>query len=417
MKRIFMLATILILVATTVFAATSVVVTGTGKTRNEALRNALDQVIRDASGSFLYSESKSADGVLTDSNVYISTLGFIEKHEILSSTTDENGLVTLQVKAIVNDKINTDVTQIRNGQEPLVNENDIERLSHSQNKLKEAKALLQAMMGDPRMVLLQGYRFHKEGYVVDEMTANNIRGAVLVSVERNKDFWKSYWDLVRTLKTSGGDTVTEGFYGSSAFDEKLGKKPLYYNVPSTPGFAGRINYHDPLRLKENMNGVRVDKSLKGYLAKPISALVRIGTADEFIVLHKNALMMGWPEIHPKDAAGNPKSTLLFGTPNYVWKVPSRYVVRASADGTVYTGGFTPDDNYRWVKYVSQQSGGITPHENKERFEFLSWMGKSPVVSTHSTNVIRIPFNVTDTDEMKRLLEKEIFVSGHFKTDL
>ncbi len=103
MKKIGLFIIVLILNFSLIFAQDEkeVVVTGLGKTEEEAILQAKREAVREGLGVFISSETVVENFMLKYDKITTRTYGFVKKYEILSKTTTPDNLIEVKIKAIV----------------------------------------------------------------------------------------------------------------------------------------------------------------------------------------------------------------------------------------------------------------------------------------------------------------------------
>ena len=81
-----------------------VTVTGSGTSKDEAIRDAKRKAIERAAGTFIYSQSNVQDFVLKKDTVLARAAGFVQAFEVTSTKESEDGIVTVTAKATVSVK-------------------------------------------------------------------------------------------------------------------------------------------------------------------------------------------------------------------------------------------------------------------------------------------------------------------------
>ncbi|MFW5817939.1 MAG: hypothetical protein ACOCWV_05295, partial [Planctomycetota bacterium] len=81
----------------------TVVVTGSGTDKEEAVRDAKRKACEKGAGTFIYSQSKVKDFVLIKDTILTRSNGFVQKFTILN-TDEEDGIVTVKAKVVVSVK-------------------------------------------------------------------------------------------------------------------------------------------------------------------------------------------------------------------------------------------------------------------------------------------------------------------------
>ena len=81
-----------------------VTVTGSGMTKEEALRDAMRKAVEKGAGALIYSESKTKDFVLVKDTVLSRATGFVQSHEVISENESEDGVWEIKIEAVVSVK-------------------------------------------------------------------------------------------------------------------------------------------------------------------------------------------------------------------------------------------------------------------------------------------------------------------------
>jgi hypothetical protein len=79
----------------------TVTVEGAGMSREEALHNAKRKAVEQGSGTYVYSQTKTENFALVKDTILARSAGFIHSVEVLSWTTDADGIVGVRIKAQV----------------------------------------------------------------------------------------------------------------------------------------------------------------------------------------------------------------------------------------------------------------------------------------------------------------------------
>ena len=81
-----------------------VTVTGSGMTKEEALRDAQRKAVEQGAGTYIYSQSQTKDFALVRDTVLARSAGFLQSFEKLSESEAEDGVIQIKIKAVVSIK-------------------------------------------------------------------------------------------------------------------------------------------------------------------------------------------------------------------------------------------------------------------------------------------------------------------------
>ncbi|HHH76414.1 MAG TPA: hypothetical protein ENL03_05260, partial [Phycisphaerae bacterium] len=79
-------------------------VTGSGMTKEDALRDAMRKAVEEGAGTLVYSESKTKDFVLINDTILARATGFVQSHEVISVEQSEDGVWEMTIVAVVSIK-------------------------------------------------------------------------------------------------------------------------------------------------------------------------------------------------------------------------------------------------------------------------------------------------------------------------
>ena len=79
----------------------TVTVVGSGMDESEAMHDAKRKAIEEGAGSYIYSQSKTQDFTLVKDTIIARSAGFVQSVEVISKSTEADGVVSLKIRAVV----------------------------------------------------------------------------------------------------------------------------------------------------------------------------------------------------------------------------------------------------------------------------------------------------------------------------
>ncbi|AJF08176.1 hypothetical protein [Geoalkalibacter subterraneus] len=344
---------------------TEISVACSGQDKNEALKNCFDLAVNDVFGVYVYSRNKIKNSQSLQSETRMVSSGYIVDYTVLfEEKINDRVHLTLDVTVDTRQIQKTDAEAPGFSFEEKIS--DLAIADHSQEKLSNAAAILSELVGDKEHLLEKGYRFTKAGYRVSDVGADSIRGYFLVKISRNDLFWDRYWRVIESLKeTPGPNTITEGFYGYTAYDGTC----LDFNPRVSKGYGQK--------LYTNVEPRYVHRSLKPYLAPVVEGVIEIGGHSLSIGFHKNAIMVPFSGKKFEHFAERNDSADFEGFVG--WK-PVDEKNNRSPNRFIETAPLKPGSYY-------YGSNGAYPKSTEI------------VVATKKDLIVRIPFEVQDTQDI------------------
>lgn len=216
MKKIWraLLAVIIMLLITT--NSWAVVVTGTGTTRDEAIRDGLRKAVEMCAGSFVYAVTDVENYTLKLDQIVATSIGYAKNYRIIKETVMDNLIVMPMDVTISEDKIESVVRNNVN----LVTYEDVMRdyntVTHRQEQMKKLVEMFKLLASRP---VREKYNIAYEGYEIKNITTTKVDVYLAVRITVNPYYSKLYNEILKNLSVNEFSGSTLGVGGNYRFEK------------------------------------------------------------------------------------------------------------------------------------------------------------------------------------------------------
>jgi len=176
----------------------SIMVTGSGKSRDEAINFALREAVERAVGAFVYSTTSVENFQLLKDEIFTTTRGMVQSFDIVKEEKSENTFfITLQV-IVKADEIKF---KIDRSQKAVTFDNamkDYALILNRREKLLKQTELLKAINDVP---INRRYSIDYTGYEIVGVSLKQVNVELKARISLNPFFWDTYSKIIETIAT------------------------------------------------------------------------------------------------------------------------------------------------------------------------------------------------------------------------
>jgi len=208
-----LLSVIIMLLITT--NSWAVIVTGTGTTRDEAIRNGLHKAVEMCAGSFVYAVSDVENYTLKLDQIVATSIGYAKSYRIIKETMLDNLIVLTMNVTILEDKVESIV---RNNVDLVTYEDVIKNyntVSQRQEQMKKLVEMFKLLASRP---VREKYNISYEGYEIKNITTAKIDVYLAVRITINPYYSKIYNGILKNLSVNEFSGSTLGTGGNYRFE-------------------------------------------------------------------------------------------------------------------------------------------------------------------------------------------------------
>jgi hypothetical protein len=187
----------------------SLVVNGTGSTKEEATKNALRSAIEQAFGTFVSSNTAVLDDELIKDEIVTVSTGNIKTYNVLSSSLSSSGLYDVSVQAVVSIDQLTKFAQSKGMQTELAGASFVMNMKIRELNKKNEVAAIDHMI-EKVIAIAQNGLFDYKLEIGEPQLTNNSNYAVKVNIlfyenENTKAFYNTIYNTFESLGLSKSD--------------------------------------------------------------------------------------------------------------------------------------------------------------------------------------------------------------------
>jgi hypothetical protein len=212
MKKILVIVFMWLLIATNSWA---VVVTGTGTTRDEAIRDGLRKAVEMYAGSFVYAVTDVENYTLKLDQIVATSVGFAKSYRIIKESVMDSLIVIPMDVTISEDKIES---VVRNNVNLVTYEDvirDYNNVTHRQEQMKKLVEMFKLLASRP---IREKYNIAYEGYQIKNITTTKVDVYLTVRITINPYYNKLYNEILKNLSVNESSGSTLGVGGNYRFE-------------------------------------------------------------------------------------------------------------------------------------------------------------------------------------------------------
>lgn len=208
-----LLAVIIMLLITT--NSWAVIVTGTGTTRDEAIRDGLRKAVEMCAGSFVYAVTDVENYTLKLDQIVATSVGFAKSYRIIKESVMDNLIVMPMDVTISEDKIES---VVRNNVNLITYEDvmkDYSTVTHRQEQMTKLVEMFKLLASRP---IREKYNISYESYQIKNIGTTKIDVYLTVRISVNPFYSKTYNQILKNLSLQESTNNTYGIGGNYRFE-------------------------------------------------------------------------------------------------------------------------------------------------------------------------------------------------------